>query len=271
MKTIKRLLIFWITVFLSSNLMASFEQKGTGASQIGLSLAGLASFNNNFQSFSNPSLIDAADQSVSLFYKNHFGIKDLNQASLHSRFSFNSWPIGFGISRFGNKLYSETQLIIATSYAINENIIVGASSSIYFLEIKNYNNDWTYGFLLSVLYTLSTQINIAAVINNFNEPQIGSTKETLPMYGTIGIMYSPIQEIELLFDIYKEDLFDFEYRIGTRINAVAGINILAGFQENINSFSTGLEYIADSYSIKYGVDIHPILNASHAVGIRYAF
>ena len=256
---------------MSSNLVASFEQKGTGVSQVGLSLAGVASTNSEFQSFLNPALLDSGNRSISLFYKNHFGISNLNQISLHSQFSIQSQTVGLGISRFGNKLYSETQLTFASSYAIEENIIIGARSSIYFLEIKNYNSDWTYGFSLSLLYSISEQLNIAAVINNFNEPDIGSANETLPVSGTVGMMFSPVQDIEILFDVYKEDLYDIEYRIGTRVNVTNGINIILGFQEEVNSFSTGLEYLTDSYSIKYGVDVHPVLNMSHALGFNYNF
>ncbi|KAA3610161.1 MAG: hypothetical protein D8M58_06980 [Calditrichaeota bacterium] len=265
-------LSFCVVIFLMvSDLLASFEPKAAGVSQTSLSLAGVASLYNNFQSFINPSLLDSTNQSVSFFYKNHYGIKDLNQISLHGEFLANSWPVGFGISRYGNKLYSETQLTFATSYSLSDDIKIGSSSSFYFLNIKNYNSDWTYGFSLSFLYTLSSQINIAAVIQNFNEPKIGSTNEGLPVSATIGLMYSPIPEVELLADAYKEDYFDFEYRIGARINIIKEVGLLIGFRENINSFSTGLEYSASVYSIKYGIDIHPVLNLSHALGLNYAF
>ena len=175
------------------------------------------------------------------------------------------------MSRFGNKLYSETQVTFASSLIVDENIHLGFSSSLYFLEIKNYNSNWTYGFAFSLLYHINDKINIAAIINNFNEPEIGLVQEALPVSGTIGIMFSAHENVELLFDVYKEDLYDFEYRTGTRINVVNEINIVIGFQNQINSFSTGFEYMTKKYSIKYGVDIHPVLNASHALGLSYAF
>ncbi len=261
------LLIF----FSVSTLFAAFERKGTGASQIGLSLAGSASFNTSFSSFINPALVGKEKESVGLFYQNYFGLRELNQISLHTRFSINSWPIGIGISRFGNKLYSETELVVASAYKINDDLIIGAGSSIYFLEIKNYNSSFTVGLSLSLLYSISPQLNIAMVVNNFNEPQIGSAKETIPLSGTLGIMYAPINQVELLFDVYKEDFFDFEYRMAARITVINGINMLLGFRENINSFSAGLEYRTEGYSIKYAIDIHPIINVSHALGFNYAF
>jgi len=268
----KYLLAFIISLFLLfSNLVASFEQKGLGVSQVGLSLAGVASANCDFHSFLNPSFIDPDNNSISLFYRNHYGMKEIRQVSLHGQFSIFSWPVGMGISQFGNKLYSETQFTLASSYAINENIIIGVSSSFYFLEIKNYNSDWTYGFSLSALYSINNQLNIAAVINNFNEPQIGSAKEALPVSGTVGIIFSPIRNIELLFDVYKEDFYAFEYRSGARINVVNSINIILGFRNEVNSFSAGFEYVTNSYSLKYGVDVHPVLNVSNALGFNYAF
>ena len=71
--------------------------------------------------------------------------------------------------------------------------------------------------------------------------------------------------------MYKEDLYDFEYRIGTRILIIKTLYMLAGFQQNINSFSFGIEYFNDIYGIFYSVNVHPVLNLSHALGLSYAF
>ena len=70
-------------------------------------------------------------------------------------------------------------------------------------------------------------------------------------------------------DVFKEEFFDFDYCVGARIILFPDINLLAGVQNSINSFSLGLELNQNSYAIKYSVDIHPVLNTSHSIGIRY--
>jgi hypothetical protein len=261
--------LFLITLFLSV-AKASFENQGSGASNIGLSLSGLASRYPDFSVFTNPSLI-SGEALVDLFYRNLYGIKELNQISINSEFSISNQPLGIGIMRYGNSIYSETKLALGTSYAIDPTFSLGISIKGYFLQIKNYGDAFSLGFSFSVFYKINDQLQIAAVINDLNEPEIGSSGEKIPVSGILGLSFSPVSDVEILMDAYKEEFFNFAYRFGTRINIISNINLLAGFQDNINSFSAGLELDQTGYAIKYSVDIHPVLNASHALGFKYAF
>jgi len=263
---IKIFLLLITILFSAAN--ASFEKQGVGASNIGLSLSGIASRNTDFSTFTNPALVDGTPV-VDLFYRNHFGLKELNQIALNSEFTLLQQALGLGIMRYGNKLYSETEISLATSIHLDPAFYLGLSIDGYFLQIENYGNAFSIGIGISMFYQLNKQIRIAGIINNINEPEMSSSNEKIPVSGILGLSYSPIPDLEILMDSYKEESHDFAYRVGTRIKVLSGINLLAGFKNNINSFSVGLEFNQNSYAIKYSVDIHPVLNASHAIGFRY--
>lgn len=260
----------FLILLLSTTLFASFEKKGIGTSTIALSLSGLASTQLSFAIFNNPALINSS-YSSEIFYRNYYGIKGFDLASLAVSGSLFSIPASIGITRYGNKLFAESEIAAGVSYALHKDIYVGASVNYYFLDIKNYGIASTLGFSFSVLYKLTEYLRIGGVLSNLNEPTIGEVKESLPVSGTIGISYKPIRDVEILFDGYKEDYFDFAYRIGARINVVQHFNLLTGFQNSINSFSAGLEFNMDSYGINYAIDVHPTLSSSHSIGFKYVF
>lgn len=259
-----------ILILLNSPIYAAFEKTGNGAGNIGLSLSGVASKTPDFDVFTNPALIRGQNE-VSLYYINYYNIKELKQMAINTEFKLFNQPFGLGIMHYGNKIYSETEIIAATSYALHKNIIAGISSNLYYLNIQNYGNAFSFSFNFSILYILNDQFRLAGIINDINEPKLGSSGEQIPLSATFGFSYSPISDIEILVDTFKEDYFDFAYRFGTRIKAISNINILAGFQNKINRFSAGVEINQDKYSIIYSIDIHPVINTSHAIGFKYAF
>jgi len=66
-------------------------------------------------------------------------------------------------------------------------------------------------------------------------------------------------------------LYEFEYRFAVKIEVIKNLNILAGLRGEINNFSSGLEFTTETYSIIYAIDVHPVLNISHALGFGYTF
>ena len=265
--------IFVLFLFLfSMNSYASFENKGSGASFMATSFAGIASPYIDFASILNPAALQFKNSpELSFFYRNFYGLNELNQVALHGNFSLADFPLGCAVSRFGNNLYSESQINLATSYALDESVAIGIAASFYFLDIKNYSSASSLGLSLALIYEINPDLFVTAVVNNFNEPEIGEVKEALPVSGTLAFSFQATEMVELLVDVYKEDRYDFEYRFAAALQVIKDLKIMAGFRERINSFSAGLEYNLAGTAFIYSADFHPTLNFSHAIGIRYAF
>ncbi len=260
----------FLCLLFSAPLFAAFEKKGIGISTTALSMSGVASEQRSFAIFNNSALIKGAFYSE-LFYRNYYGIKGFELKSIALSGSPLNQPVSLGIIRYGNKLFTETEFAVGISYELNSNIIIGSSMNYYFLDIKKYGHSSTLGFSFSMLYILNDQLRVAGQWANINEPIIGKAKESLPVSGTIGLAFKPIDDVEVMLDGYKEDFYNFTYRIGARIKIMEPFNILSGFQNNINNFSIGFEFNMDGYEIGYAIDVHPSLSTSQAIGFNYGF
>lgn len=258
--------VFILIFVLISFSCAAFEKKSIGARQVALSGAGNASITMDYAALINPAILAYQNQyQINMFYKNYYGIKDLNHFAIHANLGF----VGIGITNFGNRLYSETEFAFGSAYKISESFSVGLSSIIYFLEIKNYSGATAWGLNTSLIYKISDQILFSSTFSNITEANIGEAKEAIPTSIVFGISYNLVKSTELFLDVVKNDRTDFEYRLAARLNFLKSLFLLTGIREAINSFSLGMEYFSDNFSVKYALDIHPTLNASHAIGINY--
>jgi hypothetical protein len=263
------LMLFFI---FCSESIASFEHKDQGSEYIAAGSCGIASFNDAFAIFNNPAKIGMSDNAViNLFYRNFYGLKEINQISLASHFHIFSLPLGLGISTFGNKLYKETELRTGITIEIIQQIRIGVSLNLYHLNIKNYGSSMCWGFDLAMIKNISEEIIMAFVVSNLNEPKINRVAERIPTHFSFGLAYHPVTDTELNFDIVKDDKFDFDYRFGIQYNMSSWLSLLCGFRDLVNSISTGLKISKDNYNLNYAFQYHPQLGGSNSMSIGYAF
>ncbi|MBN1406903.1 MAG: hypothetical protein JW956_03900 [Calditrichaceae bacterium] len=269
----KWLIILLITgLFFYSESIASFEHKDQGSENVASGSCGIASCNNAFAIFINPAKIGlSGNPAVNLFYRNYYGLKDINQMSLASHFSIFKMPLGLGISTFGNKLYRETELRAGVGVELIQQIRLGVSLNLYHLDIKNYGSAIGWGFDLAALKAINDEITMAFVVSNLNEPKIGAVKERIPAYFGFGLAYRPLSIIELNLDIIKDDQFDFDYRFGVQYNVNQWFSVICGFRDLVNSVSAGLKITNNNYNLNYGFQYHPQLGGSNSMSIGYAF
>lgn len=264
------LLIICFLCYIES--LASFEHKDQGSAYIAAGSCGIASYNNAFAIFNNPAKIGmSGNADINLFYRNFYGLKDINQISLASHFHIYKLPLGLGIGTFGNKLYRETELRMGVTFEIIQQIRMGVSLNVYHLAIENYGSSMCWGFDLAMMKNISEEIAMAFVVSNLNEPEIGSVAERIPTHFSFGLAYHPIVDTELNFDVIKDDEFDFDYRFGIQYNTNSWLSLLCGFRDLVNSISAGLKISWDNYNLNYAFQYHPQLGGSNSMSIDYAF
>ena len=134
-------------LFITAKTRAAFEFKGHGCVFLANGSSGVASQNNTFSIFINPAKIAKLNNTnIEIYYRNYFGLKDLNQISLANHLRIGKVPIGFGITRYGNKVYSETEIRVGSAIELSNNINFGISINAYHLKIENYGNAVLLGF-----------------------------------------------------------------------------------------------------------------------------
>lgn len=251
---------------------ASFEQKDQGCDYLGCGSSGIALGNASFAVFINPADIATSQKdNLSLFYRNFYGIKEINQISLANHFLLFKLPLGLGISAFGNKLYRETELRAAVAFKLINKIKMGVSLNLYHLNIKNYGTDLSWGFDIAFMKDITKNITTAFVVSNLNEPGIGTAKENIPARYAFGFAYRPLKIAALCFDIIKDDDFDFDYRFGIRYDLGDRFSFSCGFRDLVNSYSAGLKISNDNYNLNYAFQYHPDLGGSNSLSLGYAF
>ncbi len=102
----------------------------------------------------NPALLANVPMRVSLFYRNYFGIKTLNEMALAMNFTTPVAPLGLFVSQFGTSNYREQEIRLSSAWHFSQTLVIGGSVNLYFLHIKNYGNQFTVGSTVSLFYRL---------------------------------------------------------------------------------------------------------------------
>lgn len=251
---------------------AAFEYKGQGSTYLAGGGCGVASLDNQFLVFINPAKAALGNNAgIDLFYRNFYGIKELNQMSLAATFKLFKIPLAFGINRYGNTLYAENEIQLASAYRFFGDFALGAGISWYMLSVKNYGNAATLGINLSGLYQLNESIRIGFLASNINEPKIGQLKESLPMRYAAAFSYCPLPAVELNFDVIKDADFDFEYRFGFHYQLYDWLSLISGFRDSINHFSLGFGLRRQRFNVIYSFEYHPELTYNNSITVGYYF
>ena len=266
--------IFSVILILNliSTLNAAFENKGGGGGFIGAGSSGIASEETAFSEIINPAKIYFFNAShINLYYRNFYLISGLDQIAISSNFFVHKIPIGISIDRFGNKLYSEYTATIGSSIKIIDSLAIGYKINFYHLQIKNYGSASSYGFSIAAFYKINRSFRTGFIFENISESKIGNSNEKIPMNLALAFSYNPVPEIELNFDIFKDNRFDFEYRAGLYYTLNKWFKIMAGFRSEVNSFSGGIQIKKYNFSIVYAVSYHSLLGISNTLSMGYEF
>ena len=266
------LVLFCVSIISRQNLQAAFEFKGHGSNYMAGGSGGIAAADVSFSLFNNPAKLSLSGRAgLELFYRNYFGLSDWNQISLANQFRLYGIPLGLGISRYGNKIYSETEIRLGMAYHPGQNVHLGLTLNLYHLAIENYGNAAGLGLDLAAFYEFTQEISMAFVISNINEPRLGQSRERVPVLLAAGLSYRILSEAELSFDIVKEEQNPFDYRFGIRYDLKPWFSVISGFRDAVNTISAGFSLGQSDWQLGYAFLYHADLGGSHSLSVAYAF
>ena len=220
--------------------------------------------------FYNPAgMIADHTWSAEISYRNFYGLTGINQTDLAVNFALSDQPLALGISRFGNIIYQEYQIFIAGMIAVNSKFRCGVSFQTYFLSIKGYGTDNSYGANLGMIYLPAPDLYCAAVVYNINQPVIGQNGESIPHGFSFGISYFAENRVMITGEIYRDTRFAPDYRLGISYKFDLPLIIRAGIQDTINCYCVGLGTVFSTFKLDYAVQIQQILGVSHIFSVSY--
>ncbi len=246
----------------------SFERLTAGAEPLGLNNSITAFPYSEYPVYYNPAnLVYHQTSKITLNYRTFYGISDLRQADVSGIHPVGPIHIGWGVHYYGNKLYRETQILLAGSRQINESISLGLGVSLFYLSVSGYGQASTLGINLSVSTKISDKLYSGAMFCNLNQPTLGHYEEPLPQSFDMGLCYLPDDDLFFTIDFNKESRFKPDIRCGAGYRPFSAIILRVGIEDRIESFSMGFGLKLTKFRFDYAVIVHPVLDPSHIISV----
>ncbi|MCK5034241.1 MAG: hypothetical protein KAS18_11420 [Calditrichia bacterium] len=267
-----RLVVLAVCVVLLfyTNGSTAFEKSEIGAAQIAMGNAGVAVFYSPHIVYYNPALLFLSDNlQIVMTYQNYYGLHDLNEIDISSSFPLGDFGFSLALNRFGNEYYQEVKITAGSGFEIAKDCALGISTQCYFLRIHNYGQEMSWGINMSFFYNLLPGLSVGALATNINQPEIAEINENLPLSFNLGFCYQPMDEMILVFEIYRDIRFEQEYRAGLSYRIYSPLIFRMGIEDKKDTYSFGVGIITGWIDIDYALRVHHSLGASHIISVIF--
>ncbi len=262
---------FTLELIFSSPCFSSFEIQGAGARFQAMGGTSAAFANTPDAVFGNCSgLALASGYQFSFYYSKPFGIKELNHGTFSSIIPMKIGTLGVASKTFGNKLYSENEVIVSYANSIRRKVYYGISLRYLRLDISRYGSDSAIGIDIGLITNINSRIKWGFFSHNINRPNISSKKESLPQIFSTGFSIRPIKNSLISFDIYKDVKFPVEYKFGFEYLLLNRFAIRSGFISDPAQFTAGFGAMFSFVNIDYAFQTHNDLGLSHQFSLTIA-
>ncbi|NQS98053.1 MAG: hypothetical protein HQ591_06335 [candidate division Zixibacteria bacterium] len=262
-----KIVIFLVIVGFSYS-EAAFELTGDSIISLSLSGAGYAMLIPGGAVGSNPA-VPFNQTGFSLTYRNLYNLKELR----HTGISFYHEIFRLGITvkafDFGCELYRENAFALSAAREVTKGLYFGLQIEHYRLSIRDYGSSGAYGFDLGCIWEVQENLSIAGGGTNLNRPQIGECSEGLPFILRAGLAYQPVEHFQIYADIFKDEDFPLETRLGVELSRLKYLTIRMGTADHPVSLSGGFDIHLNSVGVSYAFNSHKYLGFTHSFGMFF--
>jgi hypothetical protein len=124
------------------------------------------------------------------------------------------------------------------------------------LRITNYGDDSALLFNLGTQLRLSESLTLGSAFTNVLDAAIGRQQEKLPRSVCLGLAYSPASTVTLQMDLYKQNNFSEEWRIGIEANPLSPLLLRLGVGTNPDRLATGFALRVFKFSLQFAAFSH---------------
>jgi opacity protein-like surface antigen len=279
----RKILIAILLVANVTLLLAVFNDYQPSARARAMSNAYVAVSDDANGIFYNPAGITLAKMSASVGMSQLSGQKftELKTASFVYPLPKNFGTIGIGAKMFDvdfedSALMSESHLTLAHGFSlmsdIHSSVKVGWSANAYSLTFDGFGKDTAYGLNIGAMATLHQRTRFGFAVNNINQPTMGEDdKHSLPRKLSMGISYTPYDQVTTSLEMKKDFAEDTEFMGGVELKLFEPLYIRAGVHQNPATWSAGASFRMVGVVIDYAFTQHTVLDATHYFNIGYEF
>jgi hypothetical protein len=258
MKAIFLLSFFYI---ISLTLLAQTDPITQAHGARNQSLGNIRVFDNSaFAHFNNPGAIAHSEvNQLAVGYDHRFGLSELSTINLAGAMSFGPGVLGFGVARFGGKLFNQQTL--GVSYANKLGIVsIGGKLEWFQTQIEGFGTGNAAIFSIGGIIDLSPTFSLGATISNLNRAKLGRySGQRIPTGINLGLSYHPSKQLNFFGEVEKDILIDPVYKIGLNYELHQWIELRTGVNSNPGRlfFGLGLNYEKFGLDLGYG-QVNPL-------------
>ncbi|MGM0589720.1 MAG: hypothetical protein ACQETE_14955 [Bacteroidota bacterium] len=234
-----------------------------GARSLGMAQSAAALNNNAWAVFANPASIEETHTRGSFYGVRYYGFSEITDmaASISHPISEKWGVVSMGFHRYGFDLFQEQHIRLGYAHRWKK-LRAGVGLNYAHMRIENYGSAGTVGLDLGLMGEITENLTVGSHITNINRAKLGEAEEELPRILTIGVTYEPGSSVLVTVDAVKDVRYPIAFRGGTEIQLIEQLYIRGGVSTEPVTFSLGLGYIAQRWSINIAAQRHQLLGIS---------
>jgi hypothetical protein len=254
---VKQIIIVMLLCFIDVAVLAQEYPLGVRAQALGG--ATVAKGREAEALFENPALLaEITKLTLTAFYSQPFSIKELRLSSLAGSMSWSGFAFGLAIVDFGTDLYGDRRyhLAMARSVLSTQRLALGASGTLRHLHVSGYGDDSALLLNAGIQLRLSESFTLGSAFTNLLNAEIGQQPERLPQSTCFGLAYAPTATVMLLMDVYKQNRFPEEWRIGIEAKPLSALILRTGIANNPDRLTFGFALKLFKASLQFTMYSH---------------
>jgi len=251
--------LFVVWIFMSIDTFAVAQEFPLGIRAQALGGASVARGREAEAMLDNPaSLSNLNGSTFTVFYSHPFGLKELRLSSFSGSASYANFAFGAALVDLGHALYRDRRyyMALARNFLSTRKLTIGMSASLRHLRISGYGDDSAMLFNLGTQFRLSESLRLGSALTNIFDAAIGQQQEKLPANVCFGLAYSPGTTLTLQMDVYKQNDFPEEWRLGIEANPVSPLLLRVGVGTNPDRLTCGFALRVFKFSLQFAAFSH---------------
>lgn len=206
---------------------------------------------------------------IAVGYDSRFGLKELQTVSIAGAVKKDWGTLGFGISRFGGKLFNQQMLGIGFSNQLGI-VSFGVKADWFQTNIQGFGSGNSLLISFGGVAELGPKLFLAAHVSNVNRGKISSeSEERLPSAIQMGISYFPSPSVKLYLELEKDLEIDPLVRSGLEYNFKDWLFLRAGVKSNPGDLFFGFGLEPGKFVIDYAFGQNTALGSTHHLSLAW--
>ena len=179
--------------------------------------------------------------------------------------------LGFGISRFGGKLFNQQSLGVAFANQLGI-VSIGGRLEWHQTQIESFGTGNGLIFSIGGIAELSPEFSIGASIFNLNRSKISRNSDTrLPTGVVLGIFYNPTSQVQIHLEAEKDIQIKPIVKAGLEYGVKDWVFLRAGINSNPSRMFFGIGLKSTRFTVDYTYGQNHALGSTSHVSLGLSF